>query len=76
MKLKCKIGASTIKVINVDPSDNLFILLYKLKISDKNTKFVFNGTTYSMGSILTFEEIGLTYDARIAVNTQAIAGNI
>ena len=76
MKLKYKIGARTIKVINVEPSDNLYILFYKLKISDKNIKLVLNGTTYSMISILTFEEIGLNFDARITVNTQAIAGNI
>lgn len=68
-------GTNNIRVVTVNPSDELFILLNKLNISDKNTKFVFNGTTYSMGSILTFQEIGLTFDARIAVNNQAIAGN-
>ena len=75
MKLTCKMGTSNIRVVDVNPSDQLYVLLNKLNISDKNTKFVFNGTTYSMGSILTFQEIGLTFDARIAVNNQAIAGN-
>jgi len=69
-------GTKNIKVVEVQPDDYLYILLKKLNISDKNTKFIFNGVTYSMGSIQTFREIGLTRDARIAVNNQAIAGFI
>ena len=74
MRLTCKLGTKNIKVVEVQPFEELHILLKRLNISDKNTKFIFNGVTYSMGSIQTFQEIGLTYDARIAVNNQAIAG--
>ncbi len=74
MRLTCKMGSRNVKVVEVQPNDALFTLLCKLNISDKNTKFLFNGITYSMGSIQTFQEIGLTSDARITVNNQAIAG--
>lgn len=75
MRLTCKLGTKNIKVVEVQPHEALYILLNKLSISDKNTKFIFNGITYSMGSIQTFAEIGLTSDSRIAVNNQGIAGN-
>lgn len=74
MKLTCKLGTNNIRVVEVNPSDPLHILLKKLKISDKGTKFIFNGITRSMSSIETFEEIGLTYDTRITVNNQGISG--
>lgn len=74
MKLTCKLGTKNIKVVEVQPSDPLYILLKKLNITDKSTKFIFNGQTRSMSSIETFEEIGLTYDTRINVNNQGISG--
>ena len=74
MRLTCYLGTEGIKVIEVQPNEALYVLLKKLNISDKNTKFTFKGITYSMASIQTFAEIGLTCDARIAVNRQAIAG--
>ena len=74
MRITCKLGTGNIKVVEVSPNDQLNILLTKLNITDKTTKFIFKGMTYSMASIQTFQEIGLTYDARIAVNNQAIAG--
>ena len=74
MRLTCKMGSRNVKVVDVQLSDPLFVLLTKLNIQDKNTKFVFNGMTYSMSSIQTFQEIGLTSDARITINNQAIAG--
>ena len=66
----------TNKIINVElsPDDLLYILFEKLNICDKNTKFLFNGTTYSMGTILTFREIGFIKDSRININNQAISG--
>ncbi len=67
MRITCKMGTKNIKVVEVQPNDYLYILLKKLNISDKNTKFIFNGLTYCMGSLQTFSEIGLTSDARIAV---------
>lgn len=74
MKLTCKMGTKNIKVVEVQPSDPLYVLLQKLKITDKKTKFIYKGITYSMGSIETFSEIGLTTDERINVSNQAIAG--
>ena len=74
MRITCKLGARNIKVVEVSPDDPLHILLKKLNICDKNTKFIFNGVTYSMGSIQTFREIGIMQDCRIAVNNQTIAG--
>jgi hypothetical protein len=67
-------GSRNVKVVDVQLSDPLFVLLTKLNIQDKNTKFIFNGITYSMGSIQTFKEIGLMNDERITINNQAIAG--
>ena len=74
MRLTCKMGSRNVKVVDVQLSEPLFVLLTKLNIQDKNTKFIFNGITYSMGSIQTFKEIGLMNDERITINNQAIAG--
>jgi len=74
MRITCKMGTKNTKVVEVQPDEPLYILLRKLSISDKNTKFIFNGVTYSMGSIQTFNEIGLTSDTRINVANQGIAG--
>ena len=74
VKLRCKLGTNNIKVVEVDPSDPLYVLLQKLKISDKHSKFLFKGVSYSMGSIQTFGEIGITSDERIIILSQAIAG--
>ena len=54
VKLKCKLGTNNIKVVEVQPEDQLHILLKKLKITDKSTKFLFNGIARSMASIETF----------------------
>ena len=55
MRLTCKMGSRNVKVVEVQSTDALYVLLNKLNISDKNTKFIFNGITYSMGSIQTFQ---------------------
>ena len=72
MKITCKLGTGNIKVVEVSPDDPLNILLTKLNITDKTAKFIFKGMAYSMASILTFQEIGLTYDTKIFVISQAI----
>ena len=74
VKITCKIDFRNTKVVDVRVSDPLFVLLNKLNISDKKTKFVFEGKEYRMASILIFEEIGLTSDSRISINNPAIAG--
>ena len=73
MKIKCKLGAN-FEVVEVSPNDQLNILLTILNITDKTAKFIFDGETYSMASIQTFQEIGLTYDTRIFVSNQGKAG--
>ena len=74
MKLKCKLGSGNVKVVDVQPDDPLYVLLKKLKIEDKRTKFLFNGIARSMASIETFQEIGLTYDTWVNVIKPAISG--
>ena len=74
MKITFKLSKGNIKVVEVSLNDPLYILLDKLNITDKATKFVFEGVTYCIASIQTFQEIGLTYDTRIFVSNQAIAG--
>ena len=54
---------------------NVYELLDKLGITDKDTKFTFNQRTYSMASIQTFQEIGLANGGNIVVFNQAISGN-
>ena len=41
MKITFKLSKGNIKVVEVSPSDPLYILLDKLNITDKATKFVF-----------------------------------
>ena len=74
MKIACILGVYGDKVVEVSPDDHLYVLLNKLNITDKTTKFIFKGMAYGMGSIETFREIGLTYDAIIVVSRQAISG--
>jgi hypothetical protein len=60
--LYCKIGTGKTKIVEVDTSSPIYVLLEKLKISDKKTKFTFQGQTYCLGMSLTFEDIGLVND--------------
>ena len=73
VKLTCKSGTNT-RVVEVKPYEQINVLLEKLNITDKRTKFIFNGQTYMMASLETFEEIGLTFDTRILINSQSISG--
>ena len=74
MILKCKLATRTVEEVELPPSARLYELLDKLGISDKDTKFTFNQRTYSMASIQTFQEIGLTNGGNIVVFNQAISG--
>ena len=47
MRITCKIDSGT-KDIEVSPDEPLYILLKKLNICDKFTKFRFKGETYDM----------------------------
>ena len=73
IKLIVKMGTNNIKNVIVYPEEPLCILLDMLNI-DKFLKLFFNGIAYSVASILTFEEIGITKDTIIHLNNQAISG--
>ena len=74
MKITCKLGTNTTKQVEVNASDTLSVLLQKLNISDKQTKFVYNSQTYGIYSLFTFQEIGMNDGARIFINNQGISG--
>ena len=69
-----KIGTSGDRRVTVYPDDPFYVLMKKLNITDKNTKFIYNGVQYTIGSIQTFREINLTSNAKIYMNNAAIAG--
>ena len=74
MKIKCKLATRTVEEVELPPSAHLYDLLNALGITDKDTKFTYNQRTYSMASIQTFEEIGMTNGGMIVVFNQAISG--
>jgi hypothetical protein len=75
IKLTCKLDPrNIIKIVSVDTSSPIYVLLDKLKISDKKTKFIFKGVAYCISSIFTFEDIGLIKDCRIFFCNEAISG--
>ena len=74
VRLFVKYDTNKNKILEVQPYDQICILLKKLNISDIKTKFVYKGVTYCMASIITFQEIGLVNDSYIFVNNQEISG--
>ena len=74
IKLSCSLGTNNIKVVEVYPSDYIYVLLEKLDLKDKHLKFIFKGCSYSIASIMKFEEIGILSDCRIYIYNQAISG--
>ena len=74
MRIKCVLGFRNFKFVDVNPDDPIYTLLKKLNISDKHAKFIFEGETYTLYSILTFREIGMNSDSRIFINNQGISG--
>ena len=73
IKLVCKIAHKIKKFVSVDSSSPLYVLIDKLGIN-KNAKFVFKGNTYSISSLFTFEEIGLSGNEEINIVTPSRAG--
>lgn len=68
MKIICKLGnTSKIETVNVSESDSLSVLLKKLKIKDKKAKLIYNDESYIIASILTFEEIGITFETSVTI---------
>lgn len=76
MKIKCIVGKKDIRMVTVNGSDPISVLLDKLSLSDKKTKFVYNGQTHQIYSNLTFDDIGMKDGARIIFIYQALSGCI
>lgn len=75
-KIKLVIKAGHVdEIVIVYPEEPLCILFDMLSIKDKNIKFIYKGLTYNVATNLTFEEIGITKDAFLFLNSQAISGS-
>ena len=74
MRIFCKMATKNTKSVDVEPNDYLKVLLGKLSITDKKTKFIYNGETYSLSQEMTFAEIGMVDNAQVYVNNQGISG--
>ena len=74
MRIRCRLGTKNNKIIEVSPDDPLYILLEKLNISDKTTKFIFRGETYGIATNFTFREIGINTDCDIFFGNPGISG--
>lgn len=75
MKLVCKLGNFGEQVVEVQKTDCLSVLMDLLNLSDKNSKFIFNGRTYSIYTNQTFQDIGLIRDnSNLFIINQAISG--
>ena len=70
MKLICYLGGNSFrKELNISPKDTISILINKLDLPDKKSFFIYNDEHYCVSSILTFEEIGITFDSAITIKT-------
>ena len=82
IKIRCRIATRNVQIIEMDTSNHLYELLDALReqgLPEKEndeTKFTYNGKTFSMDSRSTFEKIGMLKDANIVVFNQAISGFI
>lgn len=74
IKLTCNLGNDIIQIIEVKVTEPLTILKEKLDIQNDNTKFIYNGMTYSINCNLNFKDIGLTSDSYIFLNVPAVSG--
>ena len=70
MKIKFRFNSDLIKEVEVNPNDNINILLNKLDINDRNIKFLFHGKIFSTNSNEKFSDIGITNDTEVAVINQ------
>ena len=62
MIILCELGIGDCRSVVVSPNDYLYVLLDKLNITDKKTKFMYDSKIYDMASFETFQEIDLTLD--------------
>ena len=75
IKLTVKMGTKDNRTVIVYPEEPLYILMDMLNINIKDyKKFIYSGVSYYLATIFTFEEIGITKDAKICLLNQAISG--
>ena len=74
MQLTCKYGRNQKKVVTVYATDELRVLLDKISGLHKESFFLFNAKQWSLASIFTFKEVGITCDAHINIVTPSRAG--
>ncbi len=74
MQLTCKYGRNQKKVVTVYTTDELRVLLDKIKGLSKQSYFVISGKQWSLASIFTFDEVGITTDSQINIVTPSRAG--
>lgn len=67
MKLICKLGSSITENVNVSQNDFLSVLIKKLNLKDKMAKLIYNDESYTIASILTFEDIGITFETTVTI---------
>ena len=81
MKLYIQFATKKVKMVDVELSDEISILLKLLNLKTKDerkSKFIYKGQTISVSSCLTFEENGFEMgedNIRLKLFNQAISGN-
>ena len=74
MQLTCKYGKNDKKVVTVKTTEQINVLLNKINGLSKHSYFVIGGNQYSLASIFTFNEVGITTDSQINIVTPSRAG--
>ena len=74
INLTVRLGYKDNRTVIVYPEEPLYILMEMLNIKDKKMKFIYSGVTYDLATIFTFEEIGITKEAKITIYYPAISG--
>ena len=76
MKITCILGSTNSKQVEVQPYEELNVLMSKLNLTDKKTKFTYKGQTYAIYTNLTFQDIEMVDGAKIFLINQAISGKL
>ena len=74
VKLICRLGPRSQKIVEVDISQPVSVLAEKLNITDKNRKFTYKGQPFSIYGLYTFEDIGIKQDTIISFTIQVPSG--
>jgi hypothetical protein len=74
MQLTCKYGKNDKKVVTVNTTEQINVLLNKINDLSMYSYFVIGGKQYSLASIFTFNDVGITTDSQINIVTPSRAG--